>query len=365
MQVHSQLWKPTNNPVLRDNSYISAQSDSAPIEVVEGIGEHLVLGCSQAMKPLRERIAAAASSRVPILILGEKGCGKEIFARLIHRMSLDAARPFLKVDCAAFSASNFEDYLLKANHASGNGADSDQGTGYHVGTLFLDEISDLDADSQSKLLKLLQDGTFWRNNTHDGLSSGLRLICASARNPELEVANGKFQPDLYYRISVISLQLPPLRKRHEDIPMLTQQFIQDFNLKFGCEAEALSEPLMTALCSYEWPGNIRQLQNLMKRYVILGSHEVLNAELDRKSNANQHCTHIPEVTQGESISLKRITKDMVRSFERQIITKVLAAHHGNRAEAARALNISYRSLLYKVKSAQIANLAAQNGADQS
>lgn len=344
--------------MLRDNSDICEQSPAGVLDVGEAIGDQLILGNSPAMKPLREKIASVASSRVPVLILGEKGSGKEILARLIHRLSFDSASCFRKVNCADCSTSLLEECLSKAPHSASNGNKSAaQNAGDYAGTVFFDEITELDIEAQVRLLQLLQRGNLYQNGTRDGSNSSLRLICSTARNIELEVASGNFQQDLYYRISVICLQLPPVRERREDIPMLTEHFIESFKAKFGCDAETLSEDITKALQAYHWPGNIRQLQTLMKRYVILGSPDVLHADLNSKADSNQLLARIPEVARGESISLKRVTKDMVRSFERQIITKVLEAHDGNRTEAARALNISYRSLLYKVKSAQLSNSA--------
>lgn len=164
-----------------------------------------------------------------------------------------------------------------------------------------------------------------------------------------EVANGNFRRDLYYQIAVISLRMPSLRERREDIASLAQYFIELFNEKFNCQARPLSESVVSMLEGYDWPGNIRELKNLMKRYTILDSEEIVANELKPKGEWDDLVPGMPAIKAGQSISLKGVTKDMVRKLERHIITKMLEANGWNRAEAARALNISYKSLLTKAK----------------
>ena len=223
------------------------------------------------------------------------------------------------------------------------------------GTLFLDEVTELDEVCQAKLLQLLQEGSLCPADRHNDAPAEIRIICATNGNPEQNIASGTFREDLYYRINVIGLRLPPLRERREDIPGLAQHFVEFFNARFNCQAPPLSPRLTLALKAFDWPGNVSQLENMMKRYSILGSEEAIVGELNSNSQSHQLVADIPEISASKSISLKSVTKEMVRNFERQIITKVLEAHRWNRAEAARALNISYRSLLYKVKSSQVMN----------
>lgn len=327
----------------------------------------LIFGESQAMKALQAKIAIVAASRVPVLIYGENGTGKELLARSIHRLSSAKNNgTFLKINCAAVPASLFESELFGYEKGAFTGANSKKlgrvALG-NKGTLFLDEITEIDPVSQAKLLQLLQDGSFCPIGGQEDTKVDLRVICATNRDPEIEVANGSFREDLYYRINVISLRLPSLRERREDIPCLAQHFIDAFNIKFNCQARPLSQGLTNALQAYHWPGNVRQLENMMKRYVILGSEEVIAGELNSNGHANHAFASIPRISAGESISLKRVTKDMVRSFEREIITKMLEVHRWNRAEAARALNISYRSLLYKVKNSQLVSPRLNGGAE--
>jgi two-component system response regulator AtoC len=262
----------------------------------------------------------------------------------------------VKVSCPAIPNTLFESELFgyeKGAFTGANGKKAGRITLAAGGTLFLDEIGELDSALQAKLLQFLQDGRFCPIGGAYEEKVDIRVICATHRNLELEIANGTFREDLYYRINVLKLHLPPLRERTDDVADLVQYFIELFNEKFNCQATRVSPSLLSALEAYAWPGNIRQLENMMKRYVILGSEEAIAAELTEKSEKNQWLAPLPEFSPGDSISLKKVTRDMVRNFERRIITKMLQAHHWNRVHAARALNISYRALLYKVKDSQL------------
>jgi len=217
------------------------------------------------------------------------------------------------------------------------------------GTLFLDEIGELEAGLQAKLLQFLQDGKFCPIGGQEEKTSEVRLICATNRKLEEEIANGGFRQDLFYRINVVNLHLPALRERKVDLPILVNYFIETFNMEFNCRAKALSEGLMSALQAYHWPGNLRQLENVMKRYVILGTEQAIYSEIEQKKPTSQRFTTIPDIPPGGSISLKKVTREMVRDFELQVITKMLEAHSWNGVHTARALNNSYRAFLYKVK----------------
>ncbi|SRR5579884_1410203 len=321
--------------------------------------EALMIGRSEIMKRLHAQLGIIASSRVPVLIHGESGSGKELLARSIHNLAPEGSSTnFVRINCAAVPASLFESELFGYEKGAFTGANAKKlgrvATG-HKGTLFLDGITELDSPSQAKLLQLLQDGSFCPVGGHEETRVDIRVICATTLDPQTEIANGNFRQDLYYRISVVTLRMPSLRERREDIASLAQHFIDLFNAKFNCQAKPLPASLIRALEAYDWPGNVRQLENLMKRYVILGAPEVVISELSPKRECDLCLPGMPVIRAGESISLKRVTKDMVRNFEDHIITKMLEAHRWNRTQAARALNISYRSLLYKVKHSQLGN----------
>jgi transcriptional regulator with PAS, ATPase and Fis domain len=200
---------------------------------------------------------------------------------------------------------------------------------------------------QSKLLQLLQDGQFCRIGAQADKKVEVRVVCATNRKLEQEIENGTFRSDLFYRINVVNLHLLPLRERAGDIPELVEYFLEHNNRKYNCRARALSTELMADLRKYHWPGNIRELENLIKRYVILGNEEVIAADLAPRE------THFfnTEIPVDGQISLKKLTRQAVRELERKVILKVLQNCHWNRKQAARALSISYRALLYKIRDA--------------
>lgn len=316
------------------------------------------------MSSIRNRFRALARSNVPVLIQGESGTGKEVLARLIHASSGVHAGPFVKLSCPAIPSGLFESELFGYERGAFTGANSSRlgrVTVAHGGTLFLDEIAELDFGLQAKLLQLLQDGRFYPIGAPEEKSVEVRIICATNRNLEAAVRAGMFRQDLFYRINVVNLSLPPLRERKEDVPGFVHHFIGLYNSEFNCCAKGLSKQLLRLCQEFHWPGNIRQLENLIKRYVILESEEAISADLITNSETQHTFSQLPEVTASASISLKKITKDMVRDLERQIIIKMLQAHSWNRVETARALNISYKALLYKLKDCQ--GLARQGAPD--
>ena len=322
-------------------------------DVDPGLSEDLIFGRSQRMRTIQERLKAVARSNVPVLIQGESGTGKEVLSRLIHASSFVHRGPFVKVSCPAIPAGLFESELFGYEKGAFTGANTNrQGrvTLANGGTLFLDEIAELDLGLQAKLLQLLQDGRFCPIGAQHEKSVEVRVICSTNRDLEKAVANGSFRQDLLYRINVVNLHLPPLRQRQEDVPELVQYFIALYNMEFNCSAKNISRELLSLLQEYHWPGNIRQLENLIKRYVILGSEESISVDLLPKQY-----TTVDEVFPPADVpmSLKKMTKTMIRDFERQIIIRTLQAHSWNRVQTARALNISYRALLYKLKDSQV------------
>jgi two-component system, NtrC family, response regulator AtoC len=312
--------------------------------------EAVVFGHSDLMQSLRQRMDKVASANVPVLIQGESGTGKDIIARMIHGLSPWRTGPFVKVNCPAIPGTLLESELFGYEKGAFTGA---YGTKpgrvelAHRGTLFLDEISELDLALQSKLLQLLQDGQFCRIGAQEDKKVEVRVVCATNRKLEIEIENGTFRQDLFYRVNVVNLQMPPLRERRGDIPDLVDYFLEYYNRKYNCRARSLSADLVLALQKYHWPGNIRELENLIKRYVILGNEEVISSDL--VTHEQEYVN--PEINVDGPISLKKLTRQATRELERKIILKVLQAHHWNRKQAARALNISYRALLYKIRDA--------------
>ena len=322
--------------------------------LVQSIGEippeSIVFGRSDAMQALRARMDKVAAANVPVLIHGESGTGKDIIARMIHGRSPWRSGPYVKVNCPAIPGTLLESELFgyeKGAFTGAYGTKPGRVEMAHRGTLFLDEISELDLALQSKLLQLLQDGQFCRIGAQEDKKVEVRVVCATNRILENEIENGTFRQDLFYRINVVNLALPPLRERRADIEELVNYFLEYYNRKYNCRAKSLSTELMTVLQKYHWPGNIRELENLVKRYVILGTEEVISSDLVTK----QQDYFNPEINLDGPISLKKLTRQATRELERKVILKVLQAHHWNRKQAARALSISYRALLYKIRDA--------------
>jgi len=322
--------------------------------LVQSVGEvppeSVVFGHSEAMQALHARLQKVAAANVPVLIQGESGTGKDIIARMIHAASPWRSGPYVKVNCPAIPGTLLESELFGYERGAFTGA---YGTKpgrvemAHRGTLFLDEISELDLGLQSKLLQLLQDGQFCRIGAQEDKKVEVRIVCATNRHLETEIERGTFRQDLFYRINVVNLQLPPLRERRRDIEDLVAYFLEFYNRKYNCKAKPLSTELMDGFQKYHWPGNIRELENLVKRYVILGSEDAIAGDLV----ASEPEYALPEINVDGPISLKKLTKQATQDLERKIILKVLQAHHWNRKKTARALNISYRALLYKIRDA--------------
>src|SRR5690242_8290833 len=320
--------------------------------LVQSIGEippeAVIFGHSEAMLAVRERLNRLANANVPVLIQGESGTGKDIIARMIHQRSPWKTGPYVKVNCPAIPGTLLESELFgyeKGAFTGAYGMKPGRVELAHRGTLFLDEISELDLGLQSKLLQLLQDGQFCRIGAQEDKRVEVRVVCATNRQLEVEIESGTFRQDLFYRINVVNLHMPALRERRGDIQDLVSYFLEYYNRKYNCRAKAISSDLMGVLQKYHWPGNIRELENLVKRYVILGNEDVISSDLVSREQEYFN----PDINLDGPISLKKLTRQAVRELERKVILKVLQANHWNRKQSARALSISYRALLYKIR----------------
>lgn len=304
------------------------------------------------MREIRNRLDRIAAANVSVLIEGESGTGKEVIAALVHWRSPWSQGPFVKVNCPAIPGTLMESELFGYEKGAFTGAVGSKPGRVelaHRGTLFLDEIGELELGLQAKLLQLLQDGQFCKIGAQEDRKVEVRVVCATNRNLEREIADGSFRQDLYYRINVVNLHLPPLRDRRADLPQLISYFIDSYNQSYGRRARMLSPELLQVLHRYHWPGNIRELANLMKRYVILGTEDVVTGELETR----RETTFDFDIPADGKVSLKAITRQATRDVERKVILRVLQAHNWNRRRAAKALSISYRALLYKMRDAEV------------
>ena len=310
------------------------------------IPEEIIFDGSEAMLQLRDRISKVAATSVPVLITGESGTGKGVMANLIHRQSPRWNAPFVKVSCPAVPEPLIESELFGYEKGAFTGA-YERKTGLvefaEGGTLFLDEIGELAPGLQAKLLHLLQDGTFMRIGGCEEKQGDTRIICATNRKLNEELRSGSFRADLYYRLNVVGLEIPPLRERREAIPAMTRNFLNRYRKEYNSQAPEISSGLMQLFTQYDWPGNVRELENVVRRYVILGSEEATAAEL--LGGERKHLSG--------SKSLKTLTREAIQELERKIILEVLYATNWNRRETARILKISYRALFYKLKNAGV------------
>ncbi|MGH9775397.1 MAG: sigma-54 interaction domain-containing protein [Candidatus Acidiferrales bacterium] len=324
--------------------------DFLPNRKVEAPPEAVIFGCSPVMRAVHQKLEKVAKTTVPILIQGESGTGKEILARYTHATSTCGNGPFVKVNCAAIPGTLLESELFGFQKGAFTGAYASKPGRVemaHRGTLFLDEIAELDPGLQAKLLQLLQDGQFCRIGDAENKHVEARIICATNRNLEKEIATGNFRQDLYYRINVICIQVPPLRDRREDIPVLVDYFLEYFKTKFQRQSLSLSQATLEALQNREWRGNVRELENAVARFAILGTEDsIFDEVVERQSRTFEY-----EKTEDGSIPLKRIAKEAIREMERDLILRILKANHWNRRKTAEVLKISYRALLYKIRQA--------------
>jgi two-component system, NtrC family, response regulator AtoC len=291
---------------------------------------------------LAEKVARHPST---VLVTGESGSGKELVARYVHRASPRAAAPFVAVNCGAIPESLLESELF--GHAKGafTGATTERDGLFAEadgGTLFLDELGELPMPLQVKLLRVLQEGEVRRVGDNVSRTVDVRLVAATARDLEADVAEGKFRADLFYRVNVVRIHLPALRERTEDVPELVRHFIDRFNRRLGLQVEHATPATMRALMEYPWPGNVRELENVIERAMVLTDGSQLDVEQLSGLTARP-TTAAP--TSPLDLSVKRRTEEL----ERALITEALERTRGNRTRAAKLLDLSHRALLYKIR----------------
>jgi two-component system response regulator AtoC len=317
------------------------QFDLPPVDVI--------FGRTPEMQVIRRKLEMVAKTNVAVLVQGESGTGKELIARLIHGTSERTFGELVKVSCPAIPAGLIETELFGYEKGAFTGASSTKRGRLeqaHGGTLFLDEVGSLDIGVQSKLLQVLQDGSFMRVGGHDTRTIQTRVVSVANRDLRDQVADGTFRLDFLYRINAVTIQLPPLRQRTEDLAQLVDYLISHHAQMFRVTPAPLSRNALRLMQKYDWPGNIRQLDNLIRSYVLMGSEDTLISELVEEKKTSTSAVADVDVT--EPISLKVITKKATHDLERQIILKVLKANNWNRQKTAKWLKISYRSLLYKL-----------------
>ena len=309
-----------------------------------------MIGTSAAIAALREQIARVGRTDAAVLILGESGAGKELVADAIHYTSSRRTGPLVKINCAAIPDTLLEDELFGHERGAYTGADRrrtgrfEQADG---GTLFLDEIGELPLALQVKLLRLLQEHTFERLGGTESIEADVRVICATNQDLEARVRDGGFREDLYYRINVVPLDVPPLRDRLSDIVLLARHFARDAGARNGRPIESLERPAEEALRVHRWPGNVRELRNVIERAVIMGAGPVLRAE---ELNLGPSRVAGGPDRNGETDLVERLMSSQISfdEFERELLVHALERTHGNQSRAARMLGMTRRTLQYRI-----------------
>lgn len=311
-----------------------------------------IIGQSPPMREIYSLITKVSDAEVPVLVTGESGTGKELVARALHFNSERKQRPFIVQNCSAFS-----EYLLESElfgHVKGafTGAHRDKAGLFEAangGTFFLDEIGEMSIGLQAKLLRVLQDGTFTPVGATSTKTVDVRIVAATNRDLLKMIGEGRFREDLYYRLNVINLVMPPLRERKTDIPLLIEHFLNEYARRNSTSPKKLTDEVLVYLCSYNWPGNIRELQNEIERMLLMSADEdlVKVKHLSQQIRQDAGSDETPQTTDN--------LKESVALLEKQLINKALIETEGNKSEAARKLGISRSSLITKVKDYKIVN----------
>jgi len=328
-------------------------------EVEELADDVFFVAASPAMRKIRSQAALVAHVDIPVLMLGESGTGKEVLARLIHKLSPRAHRTFLKVNCAAVPADLLESELFGYEAGAFTGATHPKPGKFEIcnkGTILLDEIGEMPPILQAKLLHVLQDQQFSRLGSRSVIKVDVRILAATNINIPEALATKRLREDLYYRLNAFTLSLPPLRERKEEIPILLKHFMSRMSERYARAPLPLSPTLMQACLDYAWPGNLRELSNFVKRYLILGDEKLAIAELNPKSSVNganvgEYGAKAPSDQVGGLKSVARSAKD---EAEAEAIARALEETNWNRKQAAALLQISYKALLYKIRQYGIA-----------
>lgn len=310
-------------------------------------GQDPLLGISPPMEHLRKQIGKLARSQAPLYISGESGSGKELVARRIHALGPRAEQPFVPVNCGAIPSELMESEFFGHRKGSFTGAVADKPGLFQAasrGTLFLDEVADLPMAMQVKLLRAIQEKAIRPLGSQQEESVDVRLLCATHKDLANEVAEGRFRQDLFYRINVIELQVPPLRERREDLPLLTRHILAKLAQRNGIPAPKISADCMELLCNYRFPGNVRELENALERAFTL-------CENQRIESSDLHLSGSSSPAGDENHDLSQIDhlEDFLDNIERQAITQALEETRWNKTAAAKRLGLTFRSLRYRLK----------------
>ena len=342
---------------------IDLRLNSKPVEIGEVFSDQdTIIGRSRAMRDIYKQLGRIASQTVTVLVRGETGTGKELIARAIYQHGHRAHEGFVAVNCAAIPENLLESELFGHEKGSFTGASQLRVGRFeqaHGGTIFLDEIGDLDQSLQVKLLRVLQEKTIQRVGSSKNIPVDVRIIAATHRNLESMVSEGKFREDLFYRLNVISINIPPLRDRRDDIPDLVSYFLQKFATEYGLATPNFSKKAIDYLTQLEWPGNIRQLQNVISKALLNSKNTTLDVEhfdniikesqiLAKKQDQLKQIIEC-ELNRSAANEIEAALPILTEKFEREVYTMAIESSDGNQAKAARLLGVSRFTLRQKLK----------------
>jgi DNA-binding NtrC family response regulator len=314
--------------------------------------------CSPKMKQIHDKVLQIANERIPVLLQGESGVGKEVIARLVHQRSKWCKRPFVKVNCAAVPVDLAESELFGYEKGAFTGAYIDRPGKFEFangGTLFLDEITEFTPPMQAKLLQVLQDGRFTRLGSNQEIEVDVRVIAATNQKLDQAIEQGTFREDLYYRLNVVNIEIPPLRERRDEIRLFCDHFLEKFSKQADGNVKKLPQELDRLFQAYQWKGNVRELENLIKRYVVMEDQESIRIELEAKVSSRT----VDEMTDTDlqenegTLDLKGIAKRASVVAEKNMIIKALSQTNWNKWKAAKELKVSYKTLLTKIEQYRI------------
>jgi len=337
-----------------ENTDPAAPAAGEAIEVSEGV---YFFSATAQMRQIRTQAMQVAKYDFPVLVLGESGTGKEVLAQLIHKYSDRAHRTFMKINCAAMPSELLESELFGYEPGAFTGANKAKPGKFELcnkGTLLLDEIGEMSPALQAKLLQVLQDGQFSRLGGRGTVKVDVRVLAATNINMPQAIAQKSFREDLYYRLNSFVLRMPSLRERRDEIPMMLRHFMIHLADRYACAPLSVSPRLVESCENYPWPGNIRELENFVKRYLVLGDEAAAISELQRgiartSSNGNGSEMVALEKPAPSQPDLKEMVRNLKNGAEMEVIAQVLEETAWNRKRAATKLNISYKALLYKIR----------------
>ncbi len=319
-------------------------------EFASKLGFPRIIGRSEKIADIAQMVQKVAPIKTTVLLLGESGTGKELFARAIHNLSNRQHYPFVPINCAAIPKDLLESELFGHEKGSFTGADTKKLGKFELadkGTIFLDEVGDMDITIQSKLLRAIEEGEIERVGAPKAIKVDVRIVAASNKDIERAVEDKKFREDLFYRLNVFPIKIPPLRERREDIPLLVEYFINKHCLEIKTSVKSISKEALDMLKNYHWKGNVRELENAIERAIILCDGDVITPEhfVLNKQSVFESAKRSPS-TDG---TLEAVSKEALRIAETQRILNVLRETKGNKSKAAEILQVSYKTLLTKIK----------------